>query len=146
MIRAKVAAAAAAFVGLVVGVGAGAYEVVSDDRPPPPSSTTSTTSTTRAPTGDEIAEIIAGALSEDLDVALAGTEARCVADGLLGRVGLARLQAMAEGSVESLTEDEQMALVRTVVQCLPPEKAAALLGSASTTTVVVRLPDEGTDP
>ena len=41
---------------------------------------------------------------------------------------------------------EQTELIRAVVVCLPPEKAAALLSSNPSTTVVVELPGEVTEP
>lgn len=143
MARAKAAAAAAAFVALVAMVGAATYVAARDEPPPAP---TTTTTTTTVPTTDEVAVAIATALSEGLDVPLESTEARCVAEGLLAQLGQARLEGMADAGVVVLTEAERAGLVRTIVQCVPPEKAAALLSTTPTTTIVVELPDEGTDP
>lgn len=146
MPRAKAAATAAALVALMALVGAAAFATARDEPPVATTSTSTSTTTTSPPTSEEVTLAIATALSEGLDVPLEDTEARCVADGMLTQLGRARLEAMAGDAVEELTEAERAELVRTVVLCVPPEKAAALLSSVPSTTIVVELPDEGTDP
>jgi len=142
---AKAAATAAAFFALVVVVAAGAFVAARDDRPAPTTTTTTTTtSTTAATTVDDLARAIASSLGDGLDVPLTSTEARCVADGLVSLLGLTRSEALA-AEASTVSDDERSALVRTVVGCLPPDKAAALLGSNPSTTVVAELPGEGTD-
>jgi hypothetical protein len=88
---------------------------------------------------------VADALASGLKAPLTRDEARCVADGLVDALGQPRLEALAadDGAGAALRPTEHDALVRTVVACLPEEKAAALLGSGSTTTIVAQLPDEG---
>lgn len=142
MVRAKAAATVAAFVAVVAVVGTFTYVTARDE----PSPTTTTTTTTRPPTAEEVADAVASALSDGLGVALVDTEAHCVALGLLGTVGQERLEELADsggGEVSDLTAEEQEELVRAVVLCVPPDKAAGLLSTGSTTTIVVQLPDEG---
>jgi len=118
-----------------------AYVSARDDRDPP-----STTTTTTSPlTAEAVVAAVADALAAGLEAPLTPDEARCVADGLLAALGQPRLEALAadEGTVADLSPADRDALVRTVVGCLPEEKAAALLGSGSTTTIVAQLPDEG---
>lgn|GEM_PF-5627189 len=139
MPQAKAAAAAAAFVALGAA-GAIAFVAARDDpSPPPPTTTTATT----IPTADALALAIATSLSDGLDVPLISTEARCVADGLLAQLGPARLAALTTTGPVTPSAEEQAALVRTVVGCVPPDKAAILLSSTSSTPIVVELPDEG---
>ncbi|MEQ1788753.1 MAG: hypothetical protein ABL966_17010 [Acidimicrobiales bacterium] len=142
MLRAKAAASVAAFVAVVAVVGTFTYVTARDE----PSPATTTTTTTRAPTAEEVADAVASALSDGLGVALVDTEARCVALGLLGTVGQDRLEELADtggGEVTDLTAEEQDSLVRTIVLCVPSDKAAGLLSPGPTTTIVVQLPDEG---
>jgi len=141
---AKPAATAAGFFALVVFVAAGAFVAARDDRPAPTTTTTTTTSTTAATTVDDLARAIASSLGDGLDAPLTSTEARCVADRLVSLLGLTRSEALA-AEASTVTDDERSALVRTVVDCLPPDKAAALLSSNPSTTAVVELPGEGTD-
>lgn len=144
MTRAKGAATAAAFVALLAMVGVGTF-VAAQDEPaaaPPP---TTTTTTTAPPTTDDIALAIAASLSTGLEVPLTAPEARCVADGLVTALGPARLEALADGG-PGVEAAEQAQLVRTIVVCVPPEKAASLLSSSPSTTVVVELPGEVTEP
>ena len=142
MRRVKAAASAAAFVAVLVGVGAVTYVSARDDPAPP---TTTTTSTMRPPTGAEIAEAITAALSQGLDVPLEPTEATCVAGGLITVLEPARLEEMADAGagVEALTDEEHDALVRAVVGCVPPEKAEAMLSTKPPPPTVGGLPDEG---
>lgn len=124
-------------------VGALTYDIVRDEPPRP----TTTTTTTRPPTADEVSEAIVAALGDGLDVTLDAMQTRCITNGLLAELGHERLVTMADaGVVEQLSSGEQEALVRAVVLCLPPDKAALLLSRGPTTTIVVELPDEGTDP
>ena len=139
MVRAKEAATAAAFAVLVGVVGAAAFVAARDEPNPPPPTTTTTTT----PTADDLALAIATALSDGLDVPLDDTEARCVADGVLAQLGPARLEALTSAGPVTPSAKEQAALVRTVVGCVPPDKAAALLGTFPSTTLVAELPDEG---
>ena len=141
MARGKAAVTAAAFVALVGVVGAAGYLVARDEPAP---ATTTTTTTTPPPTPEEVAMGIEVALREGLDVELDASEARCVTEGLLDLLGQERLETI-DGNGSALTEAERGELVRMVVLCIPPEKAAVLLTPAPTTTVAVELPDEGTD-
>lgn len=145
MIGAKAAATAVAFVALVALAGVAAFVAARDEPPPPPPSTTTTTTSTTTPTADDLALAIASSLSDGLDVALTGPEARCVADGLVAVLGPARLEALAATGA-GVEAAEQAELVRAVVVCVPPEKAAAMLSSNPSTTVVVELPGEVTEP
>jgi hypothetical protein len=127
-------------VALVAVIGTLAYVGARDEVEP----ATTTTSTSVPPTDEEVAHAITDALAVGLDVPLAAAEARCVADGLLTVLGQPRLEAMAEaaGGVDDLSDAERTELVRTMVLCLPEEKAAALLGTPTTMTTVAQLPDE----
>ncbi|MEO7570951.1 MAG: hypothetical protein ABIX10_00805 [Acidimicrobiales bacterium] len=145
MIRAKAAAKAAASVALVAMVGVGAFVAARDEPRAAPPPTTTTTTTTAPTTTDDLALAIAASLSTGLDVPLTVPEARCVADGLVTALGPARLEALAAGGT-GVDAAEQTQLVRAVVVCVPPEKAASLLGSNPSTTVVVELPGEVTEP
>ncbi len=130
----------AAFVALMGAAGAIAFVATRHDpSPPPPTTTTATT----IPTADALAMAIATSLSDGLDVPLISTEARCVADGLLAQLGPARLGALTTAGAVTPSAEEQAGLVRTVVGCVPPDKAAVLLGSTSSIPIVVKLPDEG---
>jgi hypothetical protein len=137
----KAAATVAAFIVVLVAAGAVAY-TATDDEPP---ATTTTTTTVRAPTGEETAEAITAALSRGLEVPLDATEAACVTDGLLTVVGLDRLEELtaAGADADDLTEAEREELVRSVVLCVPPEKAEAMLNTKPPPPPVGELPDEG---
>jgi hypothetical protein len=138
---AKAAATAAAFIAVLGAVGAAAYATAKDDPPP----TTTTTTTVRPPTSEEVAEAVTVALSEGLEVPLERSEAACVAGGLMARLGIDRLEAMAadQASIDDLTDDEHDGLVRAVVLCVPPEKAEAMLSTKPPPPAVDGLPDEG---
>ncbi len=139
MAAARAAAPAAALVVLAVAAGSAAFAVVREDPPPP---TTTTTTTTTIPVDQQLAAAIVTTLQRDLAVPLTDIEARCVAEGLVAQVSLPRLEELS-GNVAALTEAERSGFVRTVVGCVTEEKAAALLQSAPSTTIVVQLPDEG---
>lgn len=140
--RARAAASAAALAALVLLVGSAAFLAARED-PPPPTTTTTTTSTT-VPLA-VVADAIAASLQSDLTVAITRAEATCVATALLEVLPpeqLERLDSVAE-PLAALAEGQRRDLVRAVVRCVPPESAAALLGSPSTTVPPVDLPDEG---
>jgi hypothetical protein len=137
----RTAVSAAALIAVVAVVGTLAYVSARDDREPP----TTTTTTSSPPAPEVVAGAVADALATGLDVPLAPAEAGCIADGLLGALGQARLEALAAegGTTEDLSDADRDSLVRVVVGCVPAQTAAALLGSGSTTTGVAQLPDEG---
>lgn len=144
--RARAAAAAAALVALVLLVGTAAYLGVREE-PDPPATTTSTSSTTTTTTVplSAFAEAIAGQLEGNLEVAITRDEARCVATAMLAVVPPDELERLADlpepfAALDQRTRDQ---LVRGVVRCVPPESAAALLGSTTVTSPPVDLPDEG---
>ena len=141
--RAKAAASAAAFVALVAVAGAGAF-VVARDEPEPPATTTSSTTSTTVPDA-RVADALATALADGLDVPLSEEQSRCLGEALLTTVGRGRLEALAGGDdpISSLPEADRSALVRDVVTCVGPDSAAALLGASTTTTGPVAFPDAG---
>jgi hypothetical protein len=136
----RAAVSAAALIALVAVVGTLAYVSARDDRDRP-----ATTTTTTSPlTPEAAAAAVADALATGLATPLTPDEARCVADGMVDALGLARLEVLAAaGGGGDLSPADRDALVQTVVGCLPEVKAAGLLGSGSTTTIVAQLPDEG---
>jgi hypothetical protein len=136
----RAAVSTAALIALVAVVGTVAYVSARDDHDPPGSTTT----TSSPLTSEAVVAAVADALASGLEAPLTPDEARCVADGLVAALGQSRLEALAAAGDEGeLDQTDRDALVRTVVRCLPEEKAAALLGSGSTTTIVAQLPDEG---
>ncbi len=142
--RMRAAAAAAALVALVLLVGTAAYLGVREEPDPPTTTTTTSTTTTTVPLR-VFAEAIAGQLEGNLEVAITRDEALCVATAMLGVVPpdeLARLSRLPAPflALDQATKDR---LVRGVVECVPPESAAALLGTTSETAPPVDLPDEG---
>ena len=142
--RARAAAPAAAFVALAGGLAAGSYVLAREEAPEPaPPTTTSTTSTT-VPDA-VVAAALAEALTDTLDVAIDDTGARCLGEALLVTVGRDRLEVLA-GSADplvSLPDGDREQLVRDVVTCVGPDAAAALLGTATTTTEPAAFPDAG---
>jgi hypothetical protein len=142
--RARVAGTAVALVALAALVGTIVFVLVRDDTEAPPPSTTTTTTTTTVPVSDLVAEAVADALRRDLTVPIGDVEATCIAAALVEVLAPERLEQLLEQAepLTGLTEPERSGLVRGVVQCVPPDVAAALLGSATTTTVPVFLPDE----
>lgn len=126
---------------LVLLVGTAVFLAAREDpTPPPPTTTTSTTLGI-----DDVADAIAASLQGDLSVALTAPEARCVAEAVVRLVPVEDLATLADrplpltGVAPEVRDD----LVRAVVGCVPPASAAALLGSATTTTEPVGLPGEG---
>jgi hypothetical protein len=141
--RAKAAAPAAAFVALAGGLAAGSYVLAREEAPEPAPPTTTTTSTT-VPDA-VVAAALAEALTDTLHVAIDDTGARCLGEALLVTVGRDRLEVLA-GSADplaSLPDGDRAQLVRDVVTCVGPEAAAALLGTATTTTEPAAFPDAG---
>lgn len=133
----------AALAALVLLVGGAAYLAARED-PTPPTTTVGPTTTT-TPGTDAVAEAIAVALQDDLTVAITDDEASCVAEGLVELVPPETLALRVERR-EPLTgvpPEVREELVRLVVGCLPEASAAALLGTATTTTALTGLPDEG---
>jgi hypothetical protein len=142
--RVRAAASAAALAAFVLLVGTAAFLAAQDDPSPPPTTTTTTTTTTTIPLSD-FANAIATSLQGSLEVAITPEEATCVANAILEVLPTARLERLEQlpAPFAALSEGERDRLVRGVVQCVPPESAAAILGSASTTAPPVDLPDEG---
>lgn len=142
--RVRAAATAAALSAFVLLVGTAAFLAVRDE-PQPPTTTTSTTTTTTVPIS-AIANAIAASLQGSLEVAITPDEATCVAHAILAVLPTVRLERLEQlpAPFAALSEGERDQLVRGVVRCVPPESAAAILGSASTTAPPIDLPDEGT--
>lgn len=141
--RTRAAAAVAALFALAGLVGGAVFLAASEDAAPPV--TTTTTSTTSTTIDDEAAaDAVARALMDDLDVALTREEASCITDVMETVVGLSRLEELAQSTspLSALTPQDRDLLLRGVVDCLPPTKASALLGSPSTTAPPLQLPDE----
>jgi hypothetical protein len=142
--KVRAAATAAALVALVLLVGTAAYLGVREEPDPPTTTTTTSTTTTTVPL-QVFAEAIAGQLEGNLEVAITRDEALCVATAMLGVLPPDDLERLAQlpapfAALDQATKDR---LVRGVVQCVPPESAAALLGATSETAPPVDLPDEG---
>lgn len=142
--RVRAAAAAAALVALVLLVGTAAYLGVREDPEPTPTTTTTSTTTTTVPLR-VFAEAIAGQLAGNLEVAITRDEALCVATAMLEVIPPDELERLAllPAPFEAIDQATRDGLVRGVVECVPPESAAALLGSTSETAPPVDLPDEG---
>lgn len=142
-VRARAAASVAALGALAAGVGGVAFVAARDDAEPPPPTTTTSSTTTTVPT-EAVTAAIAASLQRDLPVALTPAEAACIADAVVAIVDTDRLDALAESGapLSALDDHERDQLLRGVVTCLPPEQAAALLGSPTSTTPPVALPDE----
>jgi hypothetical protein len=142
--RVRAAAPAAALTALVLVVGTAAFLTVRED-PPPPTTTTTTTTTTTVPLA-AITDAIAASLQGRLEVPLSAAEATCVATALLAVLPpdqLERLEPLPT-PFAALTEPEREQLVRSVVRCVPPATAEALLGGGAHPAPPVELPDEGT--
>ncbi len=139
--RARAAAAAAALLALGTAAGTATYAVVSDD-PAPDSTTTTTTPEVRAPTAEALAVVIVRSLQRRLEVPLDHAEARCIGTALLSAVGAEEAESWLEGPAPPLTPAQREVLVRAVVGCVPEQKARALLGAPTSTTVSADLPDE----
>ncbi len=143
---AKAAASAVAFAVLVVGIGGGAFVVTREDpQPPPTTATTSTIATTTTTPDRVVADALAAALVDGLEVPLAAEQARCLGEALLASLGRERLETLTASSdpIGSLSEDERSLLVRAVVTCVGPVVAATLLGASTTTIAPVAFPDAG---
>ena len=146
--RLRAAVPGAALLTLVIVVGTLTYFAARDEPDPPLPPTTTTTTTTAAPGAEEIAAAVADGLAEGLEVPLSPSEARCVADDLLALLGQPRLEALAgaEAAADDLNEGERDELVRTIVLCVPPQKASALLSTNTTNSAFAELPGEGDGP
>ncbi len=142
--KVRAAATAAALIALVLLVGTAAYLGVREEPEPPTTTTTTSTTTTTVPL-QVFAEAIAGQLEGNLEVAITREEALCVANAMLGVLPPDDLERLAElpAPFAALDQSTKDRLVRGVVQCVPPESAAALLGTTSETAPPVDLPDEG---
>lgn len=105
---------------------------------------TTTTTTTVDPRPEYIAAI-ASALSEHPDLPLAPEQATCVATGMYDGLGAGRLHALVgqEDPLGVLPRSQRELVLRTLVACVPPEVAEALLAGSTTTITVSSLPDEG---
>lgn len=136
------AATVAALAALVLVAGGAAYLAARED-PTPPTTTAGPTTTTLGT--DAVAGAIAAELQGDLTVAITDEEASCVAEGLVELVPPETLALLVDrpepltGVAPEVRDD----LVRLVVGCLPEASAAALLGTATTTSALTGLPDEG---
>jgi hypothetical protein len=143
--RARPAAIAVALATLLLIVGGAAFALTRDGSPPP--TTTTTTSTTLAPpTRDELTEAIAGALAQGLEAPLTAPQATCVATAFLDVVGEEAALALADEPTPlgAVTIAQREEVVQGIVFCVPPEIAAALLSTASSTvTLAPGLPDDG---
>lgn len=140
----KTAATAATFTALVVGVGVTAFLLTNEDSSPPP---TTTITTQVPPTEAELAAAIANGLANGLEVPLTAAQAGCIADAFLTVIGGDVASDLVDeptplGAVSVAQREE---IVRGIVECVPPDVAAALLGTPTTvTTLTPVLPDEGT--
>jgi len=137
------AATLAALAALVLLVGGAAFLAARED-PTPPTTTAGPTTTTTLGT-EAVADAIAASLQDDLTVAITGPEATCVAEGLVELVPPETLALLVERAqpLTGVAPEVREELVRLVVGCLPEASAAALLGTATTTTALTGLPDEG---
>jgi hypothetical protein len=139
--RLRAAATVSALAALVLLVGGAVFLAAREDAVAP---TTTTIPTTTTAAESVIVKAISEALQRDLTVPLSMTEADCVAAALVAVVDVDRLEALADHAapLTSLTRPEHDQLVQGVVRCVPPDKASAMLGSATTTGPPVSLPDE----
>ena len=146
MPRVKAAATAAAFAALVGVVGGGAFLITRGD-PPTSTTTTSATSTTAGPpTDEELAAAITDALAEGLAVPLTTAQASCVADAFLTVLGGDAAADLVDEPTPlgAVSVAQRAEIVRGIVECVPSDVAAALLGTPTTvTTLSPVLPDEG---
>jgi len=138
---ARLAASVLALVALVGLVGGAVFSANRAERVTP--TTTTSTTTTTVPTS-AVARAIAEALRTSLPAPISLAEALCIADAVVAVVEPRRLEALARrpSPLLALTDAERDELVRGVVGCVPPEQAAAILGSPTTTMPAVELPDE----
>ncbi len=143
--KVRAAATAAALIALVLLVGTAAYLGVREEPEPPPTTTTSTTTTTTTVPLQVFAAAIAGQLEGNLEVPITRDEALCVANAMLGVLPPDDLERLAQlpAPFAALDQGTRDQLVRGVVQCVPPESAAAQLGTTSETAPPVDLPAEG---
>lgn len=141
--RLRAAASVAALAAIASLVGSAVFLAAREDSTPPTTVTTAPPTTTTVPES-AVVEAISVALRSDLTVPLSATEADCVADALIAVLDVDRLDALTDlaAPLTSLTQPERDALVQGVVRCVPPEKAAAILGSPTTTGPPASLPDE----
>jgi hypothetical protein len=140
--RTQRAVGSAVALGMLVLLVGTAVFLAARDEPAPPPTTTTTTSTTIS--ADDLADAIAASLQTDLTVALTQEEARCVADAVLRLVPAEDLAALVERPqpLTGVAPAERDELVRAVVDCVPEASAAALLGSATTTSEPEGLPGQ----
>lgn len=144
--RARPVAIAVALASLVLVVG-GAVFAIARDGGSPPTTTTTTTTPAAPPTREELADAIAAALARDLEVPLTEVQASCVATAFLDVVGEEPALALADEAIPlgAVSVMQRQEIVRGIVTCVPPEVAAALLSTGSTTvTLAPGLPDDGT--
>ena len=131
-----------ALAALGVVVAGATFTLARDDDPSPPTTTSTTTTGIDATAA---AGAVAEALEDGLAVPLTAAEARCLAAGLIELVPVDDLDDLSERAepLTGVAPEVRQELVRVIVGCVPEPTAAALLGSASTTTVPLDLPDEG---
>ena len=140
----RAAAAVGALLTLAGLVGGAAFLAAREDPTPPTTTTSTSTTTTTVPTA-VVAAAIADALGDGLPVEVSAPQTRCIATALLDVVDLDRLEALTAepAPLTRLTPNERDELLRGVVRCVPPEVAAAILGSpTSTAPPPMELPDE----
>lgn len=140
----RAAAAVAALVTLAGSVGGAAFLTAREDPAPTTTTTSTSTTTTTVPTAVVVAAI-ADALGSGLPAEVSPQQARCIASALLDVVDLDRLEALVSepAPLTRLTQPERDGVLRGFVRCVPPEVAAAILGSpTSTAPPPVELPDE----
>lgn len=145
MPRLKAAATAAAFTALVAAVGGTAFLLSREDDSLTPAA--ATTSTQGPPTEAELGAAIAAELAQGLAVPLTTPQAGCVADAFLTVVGPdGATELMGEPRpLGALTLAQRAEIIRGIVECVPPDIAAALLGTPTTSIAdAPSLPDEGT--
>jgi hypothetical protein len=131
---------AIALVAVFGVVGVVGFVATRDDAPP----VTTTTTTTTDPR-PEFIEGIAAALVADERLPLGPEQAACVATALYDGLGERWLATLIDqpDPLASLPEGARLTALRSVVTCVPPEVAEALLSGSTTTIAVSGLPDEG---
>ena len=142
--RARAAAVVAALAALAGLVGTAVFTAARDGAAPVSPTSTTAAPTTTSVSDEALAGAIASSLQADLTVTITAAEARCIADALVSVLELRRLERLVGDAdpLSSLTAAERDDLVRGVVGCVPPDQAAAILGSPTTTAPPVELPDE----
>ncbi len=133
---AMTAVALAAIVGLV---GLSGFLVTRGE------TTATTTTTTTADPRPEYIAAIARALTEHPELPLGPDQATCVATAMYDGLGAQRLHALVDqpDPLGVLPRSQRELVLRSVVTCVPPEVAEALLAGSTTTSIVSSLPDEG---